>query len=364
MKEDKNKSGLLKIGAVILLLALLLAASVTFGMQLRKNHKNLSDNNTETASDSDVTNENTIEVPEETTTEAPPEESSGQEDIAIFGVDTRAKNLGKGTRSDSLMIAHIDHDKKEVRIMSIYRDCMVHIEDHGYEKITHAHSYGGPDLAIQTLNENFDLSIENYLTVNFINVADLVDSLGGIDHDITESEAKYINTYIDEINRIRKTDSAHITEAGNYTLDGTQAVAYTRIRYTAGGDYRRAERQRDMLFCIFSKAKDLGRVTRLKLASDLLDQISTNLQSEEITRVLYYLSGYEIVDTDAFPKVFYGGKIEGAWVEVPITLTDMVRGIHEFLYDSEDYEPSERVQEYSNVLHGKASTPNENMSDD
>ena len=362
MKDDKQKSGLMKIGAVALLLVLLLVASVTFGMQLRKNHMSLSEGNTETASDQTMANENTIEVPEEATTEAPPEESSGQEDIAIFGVDTRAKNLGKGTRSDSLMIAHIDHDNKQIRIMSIYRDCMAHIEDHGFEKITHAHSYGGPDLAIQTLNENFDLSIENYLTVNFINVADLVDSLGGIEHDITASEAKYINFYIDEINRIRKTDSAHITKAGNYTLDGTQAVAYTRIRYTAGGDYKRAERQRDMLFRIFSKAKELGRVSRLKLASDLIDQISTNLQSEEITRVLYYLSGYEIVDTDAFPKVFYGGKIEGAWVEVPVTLVDMVKGIHEFLYDDEDYEPSDRVQEYSNVLQGKASTPNENMS--
>ena len=107
---------------------------------------------------------------------------------------------------------------------------------------------------MDTLNTNFDLDIQKYITVNFMNVAELVDDMDGIEQDITEEETKYINGYIDELNGIRGTSSAHITEAGTYTLDGTQAVAFSRIRYTEGGDYKRSERQRTVLFKIFSKS--------------------------------------------------------------------------------------------------------------
>lgn len=290
-------------------------------------------------------------------------ESEGEENIVIFGVDTKAKNLSKGTRSDSLMVIHINHDEKTVKVCSIFRDTMVHIEGHGYEKITHAHSYGGPVLAMQTLNDNFDFDISTYLTVNFINVADLIDDLGGIEQDITETEVKYINNYISEINSIRKSSSPEITQSGRYTLDGTQAVAYTRIRYTAGGDYKRAERQRAVLFKIFEKAKDLGTFRRMQIAEQLFDQINTNLDRDELTSLMQYLSKYEIADADAYPKVFYGGKVDGAWVEVPITLVDMVKGLHEFLFDEKDYSPSETVEAYSNVLYEKRSTPNEDLRD-
>ena len=146
---------------------------------------------------------------EEEPEEVEEEPEVNQETFAIFGVDSRENNLGKGTRSDSLMVVNVDNTNKKVYIASVYRDCYVQIEGHGLDKITHAHSFGGPELAMDTLNTNFDLDIQKYITVNFMNVAELVDDMDGIEQDITEEETKYINGYIDELNGIRGTSSAH-----------------------------------------------------------------------------------------------------------------------------------------------------------
>ena len=290
-------------------------------------------------------------------------EGQGSEDFVIFGVDTRSNNLGKGTRSDSIMILHVDHDAKTVKVASIYRDCMLHIEGHDYQKVTHAHSFGGPELALQTINENLDLTIEHYMTVNFINVADLIDKIGGVEQDITEEEAEVINGSIDELNGIRGTKSAHINVSGSHLLDGTQAVAYSRIRYASGGDYKRAERQRTILFSVFEKAKALSADDRISLAEDMLEEINSNYRSDDLTSLLYYLSKYEITEMSAYPQVFYGGSVDGAWVEVPVTLADMSSAIHEFLYGDTEYAPSETVQGYSSVLQGKAGTANQDLRD-
>ncbi len=312
-------------------------------------------------------NENTQETESETlVSESEPEpepepEKTGVENIAIFGVDTRGNNLGKGTRSDTVMIVSIDHDAKTVKIASVFRDCMVRIEGHGYEKITHAHSYGGPELAMRTINENFDLQISNYVTVNFNSVGDLVDQIGGIEQDLTAEEVGIINGYIDEVNKVRNTSSAHITAAGTYTLDGTQAVAFTRIRYTEGGDYKRSERQRTILFKIFEKAKSLDTADRISLAENMLSEINTNYQLDEIAVLLKGLSDYQIVDMAAYPQVFYGGKVEGAWVEVPVTLNDMVISMHGFLFGNPAYVPSETVNGISTVLQGKVSGANNDL---
>ncbi|MCI5950998.1 MAG: LCP family protein [Anaerostipes sp.] len=300
----------------------------------------------------------------EATTEEIKEKTDGTETFLIFGVDTREKNLGKGTRSDSIMVVDVNHKSKEIRLASIFRDTYVSIEDHGLDKINHAHSFGGPDLAMDTVNRNFDLDIDKYITINFMNVSELVDDIGGIEMEITDSEAKYINGYIDELNKIEERDSEHITKAGTYTLDGVQAVAYTRIRYTAGGDYKRAERQRTILFKIFEKAKTLESDQLLDLADKFLDEISTNYHSDDVTEILYYLAKYDIVDTKAFPTSLWGGKIDGVWYGVPVTLESNARELHEFLYPKEDYEPSDTVEEISNRIRQVADTPNEVFEDE
>lgn len=299
------------------------------------------------------------EEPEE---EKEKETKIDQETFAIFGVDSRENNLGKGTRSDSLMVVNVDNTNKKVYVASIYRDCYVQIADHGLDKITHAHSFGGPDLAVDTLNTNFDLDIKRYITVNFMNVAELVDDMGGIEQDITADEAQYINGYIDELNGIRGTSSAHITDAGTYTLDGTQAVAFSRIRYTEGGDYKRSERQRTVLFKIFSKAQELDKMEKASIAKSMLDKINTNYSESEVLRLLSTITEYKVEAMDAFPKVFYSGKINGVFYEVPVTLSEMSTQMHTFLYPTEEYTPSETVQSISDQESAVASTPNNDFT--
>ena len=276
---------------------------------------------------------------------------------AIFGVDSRSNSYGIGTRSDCLMIVGVDENNKTIKVCSILRDTLFHIEGHDFEKATHAHSYGGPSLAVSTLNENLDLNIEKYVTVNFNSVADLVDMIGGVTMEVNADEVLYINGYIDENNKVRGTSSEHITEPGTYVLDGSQAVAYSRIRYTEGGDFKRSERQRDVLFQIFEEAKDLSADTKLQIGRTMLNTISTNIPDDEVIELLNQLSSYEIEDMVSYPQIFYAGLINTRYVEVPWYLTDMCEAIHEY-FGFENYEPSQTVLDYSEYVASLVEGPN------
>ena len=289
-------------------------------------------------------------------------ENKPMELYAIFGVDSRSNSYGIGTRSDCLMIVGVDKDSKTVKVCSVLRDTLFHIEGHGYEKATHAHSYGGPSLAVSTLNENLDLNIEKYITVNFNSVADLVDLIGGVTMEVNADEVLYINGYIDENNKVRGTGSEHITEPGTYVLDGSQAVAYSRIRYTEGGDFKRSERQRDVLFQIFEEAKNLGVDTKLEIGRSMLNTISTNIPDDEVIDLLNQLSSYEIEDMVSYPQIFYAGLINTRYVEVPWHLTDMCEAIHEY-FGFENYEPSATVLEHSEYVASLVDGPNTDTSE-
>ncbi len=372
-KEDMEgkKGGFLW---TVLVVALVLILVVIAGVAVAK--RGFGDNNpTDTGNsqagsnseDMNNTQNSQTDTEPESETESEPEpvpQGDGSETFVLFGVDSRSDKLGKGTRSDSIMLINVNHDSKEVKVVSIYRDCMVYQEGKGYKKISNAHSYGGPEFALSVINENFDFNIEKYCTLNFNAVGDLIDEVGGVEMDITEAEVKYINSYIDETNKVRGTSSAHITEPGNYTLDGTQAVAYSRIRYTAGSDYKRTERQRTVLFKVFEKAKVMGTGDRIKIAEQLLDEINTNYSQDELLILLYHISEYEITTMTAYPKVFYGGSVDGSWVEVPVTLVDMNTDLHEVLLGETDYKPSARVEEISKVLRSKVSGANIDQRDD
>ncbi len=270
-----------------------------------------------------------------------------EEVFAIFGVDSRSNQLGKGTRSDSIMLVYVNHEDGVAKVASIYRDCMVYIDGKGYEKITHAHFYGGPEMALSTINDNFDLKAENYVTVNFNSLTTLVDMLGGVEIEISDVEAAVMR-------------SENIGSAGTYLLNGAEALTFSRIR-KIDTDYKRTERQREVLFQIFEKSKALTNLEKLELLETMLSNINTSYDGEEILKLLYALSQYEITQMTAFPQVFYGGTVEGAWVEVPCTLVDMNASLHEFLYGEAGYTPSEHVLMYSEVLSQKVAGPNHDM---
>ena len=199
--------------------------------------------------------------------------------IALFGVDAVDGDVG---RSDSIMIATIDTVHKKLKLTSIMRDSYVAIDGHGNDKLNHAYAFGGPQLAIKTLNENFDLNIENFASVNFETLPKIIDELGGIELNIDADELEYINGYIAHLNNINGTSEPAIESTGIQHVSGTQALAFCRIRYTSGGDYKRTERHREVLTEIFKKIETMPVTSYPSLLSEILPMVNTSLGYSDI----------------------------------------------------------------------------------
>ena len=277
---------------------------------------------------------------------------SGYRNIAIFGVDSRSDDYGIGNRSDCIIIASINNSTGEIKLISVYRDTYVNIKGHGLDKITHAYSYGEAPLAINTLNKNLDLNIEEFVTVNFDSVAKAVDQLGGIKMNITSEETKYINGYIDETSKVTGKTSSHITQAGTYNLDGVQAVAYSRIRYTAGGDYKRTERMRDVLEAMLTKLKSKNIAEINTFADKILPSIYTNITSGDIIAMIPSMAKYKVGESIGWPYETKG-KTMDRWYGIPITLESNVTKLHKEAFNDESYTPSEDVKSISNSIINK-----------
>ena len=278
------------------------------------------------------------------------EEKEGFHNIVIFGVDSRQNKLDKGTHTDTIIVASINNKTKDVKLASIYRDTYVHIPEKGYDKINAAYFKGGYSLALSTINTNFDLNIKEYVTVNFKVLVDVIDRLGGITLDITEEELKWLNGYVRELNRINGTDVSGLTAAGSQTVNGTQATAYARIRYTAGGDYKRTERQRIVISKIFDKVKASNLETITALIDEMFPQVYTNLNSLEILSLAKDIFSYNIVDQTGFPFEKDAHTYNKVSYVFPINLQDNVTRLHEFLFNEIGYQPSATIQEYSNYI--------------
>lgn len=270
--------------------------------------------------------------------------NNGYRTIALFGVDSRTNSLTSDTRSDTIMIASIDNQTKEVRVASVYRDTYVEVPDHGYTKINHSYAYGGYSLALSTLNVNFDLRITQYVSVNFYAVTKVIDLLGGITLDITEEELKWLNGYIKENNRVNGTEVAGLTSSGTQVVNGTQALAYARIRYTSGGDFKRTERQRIVVDQVLSKAKEADLTTLLSIINQILPEISTNIPTSEVISLSKDVLSYQIVGSEGFPFNKSIRKIRGVSYVLPTQLSDDVTALHEYLYQETDYVPSNSVK--------------------
>ncbi|MCI8482672.1 MAG: LytR family transcriptional regulator [Clostridia bacterium] len=289
--------------------------------------------------------ENEIEV-----NEGVDDNLNGYRTIAIFGVDSRSNEIVKGTRSDCVILATIDEKTKEVKLTSVYRDTYLEITGRGLDKLTHAYAYGGASLAMSTLNTNLDLNIKEFITVNFESVVDIVNAVGGVSISITNEELKYINDYIDEINKVTKNNASHVTKAGTQSLNGVQALAYGRIRYTSGGDYKRTERMRDVMMAVLGKAKKMSVSQLNALADKLLPIVYTNIQGGEIISLIPQLATYKITDSTGWPYNTKGATINGVWYGPPITLESNVRELHQKVYGQTDYEPTAKVKEISNKI--------------
>ena len=199
---------------------------------------------------------------------------SGYTNIALFGVDKRTGDEGLYGNSDTAIIASINNDTKEVRLVSLYRDTYLRVDEDSegngiYNKCNSAYLRGGPEQAINMLNTNLDLDIENYVSVDFSAMATVVDCLGGLDIPLTYQEIIHTNNHcvetseqtgIDytpiEIPDPKPEDETAIVDT--YHLNGVQVTAYCRIRQTLSGDMGRTERQRLVMKLLTEKAKSAG----------------------------------------------------------------------------------------------------------
>lgn len=340
-KSTKGFSKFLKVIGIVILIIILIVLGVGIGAYVYVR------NSLGQMQQVDI-DEEKIEI-----NEGVQEALTGYRTIALFGVDSREDQLEKGTRSDCIMLAIIDQKTKAVKLVSVYRDTYLQIGNRGLDKITHAYAYGGAELSMSALNTNLDLNIKEFATVNFDSLVDIVDAVGGIKINIESSEIKYINDYISATSQIVGKNSSQVTKAGTQTLDGVQAVAYSRIRYTSGGDYKRTERMRTVLMAIVDKAKTLSVGNLNKLATTVLPRVYTNISPDEIMSMIPQLATYKFEESMGWPYDTKGDTIGGVWYGVPVNLEENVKKLHQQVLGQTDYTISQKVKNISNSIINK-----------
>lgn len=256
--------------------------------------------------------------------------------IALLGVDTRTLGAFDGTRADCIMMLSIDRENKTMKLASLARDTYANIEGYGMDKINHAYAFGGPTLMVKALNQNFNLNITDFAVVNFFGMAEIIDRLGGVELEVDEEEVQYINGYIDEISRIKGIEPQHISTPGTYNLTGIQAVAYSRIRYTDGGDFKRTERQREVLLKLAEKSNQVKIPDVVPIINQLSSNLMTTLSASDMTNLAVEIikGGYTSnMSQKLFPEAEYSGgdMIDGTYYYVT-DLQQATDGIHEFFY--------------------------------
>ena len=208
--------------------------------------------------------------------------------ILLIGTDGRS--LDERGRSDTMILFSMNSHTKEITLTSFMRDCYVEVPGYGWDKLNAAYSYGGAELLMDTIEHNFGVKIDDYVSINFLSFASIVDSVGGIDVDVTDEEAQEINTILQaEVNEIMGDDRMDSLLSGGgkqLHLNGKQALSYARIRYVGNADFERTERQRRVVELVMDKLKSFNPVTMKNIATNVMPDVATN----DTTSELYLLS--------------------------------------------------------------------------
>lgn len=287
----------------------------------------------------------------------------GYTNVAIFGLDNRGNGNYDSGNSDVIMIASINNQTREVKLVSVYRDTYLSIGDGKYNKANSAYTRGGAKQAVQMLNANLDLNITEYMCVDWGAVVEAVDALGGVEIEITEQERVMINDLIIEIDHYVGTSTSQLKAAGVQNLTGAQATAYARIRKTSGDDFKRSSRQRIVLEAMLNKAKQSDIGTLLDICNEVFDDVSTSLTLSEIIGLASHVKEYTISSTTGFPFEMTTKSLSGSGdTVIPIGLADDVSMLHEYLFGTVDYEPSKTVQAISDAIIQKTGVTESSQS--
>ena len=344
MRDKKKKARRTRIITMVIVELLTLVCIFGFGFVYRYMHMTA-----DVAFDvSKVRNDN-IDISQK-------QKMSGYWTVAVFGVDSRNGDVGKGANADVQIIANVNMGTGDITLTSVYRDTYLNLgKGDRYSKSNAAYAEGGPEQAVAMLNKNLDLDIENYVTFNWKAVADVIDLLGGVDIDVSKAAFYYMNAYIHETclkSGISAQNPAamYIKKAGPQHLNGVQAVAYARLRYM-DSDFERTKRQREVISQCLDLAKKTDLATLTKIIDTVLPQVAFNIDTADIIELAKGISRYNIRESVGFPKDLKDqmmGK-KGACV-IPATLESNVVWLHSVLFADENYTVSDAVKRYSQKI--------------
>ncbi len=298
---------------------------------------------------------------------------SGTQVIALVGVDARGvegSELAESMNSDTIILCCIDHDKQEIRMVSIMRDTWMNMakytdEYYEFDKANSAYNRGGPESMLSMLNTNLDFALTDYVTVNFKALADAIDVLGGLDIEMTNAECVHANNYNREVSEAQGVEYEAIPYdedlGDDYSevrhVSGALATSYARIRYGGGDDANRPSRQRIVINLMVQKLKQ--NPTKIpEILDKVMGNVSTSLTKNEILELGMHAVTYTMGTSYAYPfQLCYGENVVNALGEdvvIPVTLEFNVRELHEYLYPGLSYEPSAAVTEYSDYIARKS----------
>lgn len=298
---------------------------------------------------------------------------SGTQVIALVGVDARGvegSELAESMNSDTIILCCIDHDKQEIRMVSIMRDTWMNMakytdEYYEFDKANSAYNRGGPESMLSMLNTNLDFALTDYVTVNFKALADAIDVLGGLDIEMTNAECVHANNYNREVSEAQGVEYEAIPYdedlGDDYSevrhVSGALATSYARIRYGGGDDAKRTSRQRIVINLMVQKLKQ-NPIKIPEILDKVMGNVSTSLTKNEILELGMHAVTYTMGTSYAYPfQLCYGENVVNALGEdvvIPVTLEFNVRELHEYLYPGLSYEPSAAVTEYSDYIARKS----------
>ena len=275
------------------------------------------------------------------------EHKTGYLNVALFGVDSREASLGKGTRSDTIMIASLNQETGEVKISSVYRDTILQQSDGTYNKANAAYSFGGVEEAVALLNKNLDLNIEHYVAVNFNAMIDVVDALGGVDLEIDEDERVTANDYITCMCEDNGDDPEdyYIEKAGLVHLNGYQAVGYARNRYTGkGSDFGRTQRQRNVLTAIAEKAQDGDYASLSDTMEDVMPYITHDITEMQMIGLMMQFGSWLDYDIQQQHIPYDGEYTSQDEILVPTDMNATVEKLTSILYGDGEIETETELE--------------------
>lgn len=293
------------------------------------------------------------------------EDAAGFTTIALFGVDAREASVIDTSNSDCIIILSINNKTKEIKMVSVYRDTLLMCpdkkdtqKDDDLKKANAAYSEG-PQLAIAQLNKNLDLHITNYAAVNWNALATAVDEVGGLDIEISKAEMEEINRHI-----VGTADSTgkkcnFVKEYGLVHMDGNQVTTYCRIRKGGtGDDFARTERQRQVISLLVQKAQSMNLKTLNHIIDEVFPMISTSVSLSEVLGLAKDATKYTIGETKSFPFQFTTATLgpKGDCI-IPCGLSYNVSALHEFLFGTNDYNPSAKVKELDEKIYKYTGVP-------